>query len=40
MPKKNLTVKEVAAKAGVSTATISRVLNGDPNYCRKGEKSY
>lgn len=30
MPKKNLTVKEVAAKAGVSTATISRVLNGDP----------
>lgn len=30
MPKKSLTVKEVAAKAGVSTATISRVLNGDP----------
>lgn len=30
MPKKNLTVKEVAVKAGVSTATISRVLNGDP----------
>ncbi|MDC7234924.1 MAG: LacI family DNA-binding transcriptional regulator [Spirochaetales bacterium] len=30
MNKKSITVKEVAARAGVSTATISRVLNGDP----------
>ncbi len=30
MSKKGITVKEVARRAGVSTATISRVLNGDP----------
>ncbi|MDC7242316.1 MAG: LacI family DNA-binding transcriptional regulator [Spirochaetales bacterium] len=29
MSKKDITVKEVARRAGVSTATISRVLNGD-----------
>ena len=35
MPKENITIKDIAARAGVSTGTVDRVLHNRPNVSQK-----
>ena len=34
MPKENITIKDIAARAGVSTGTVDRVLHKRPNVSK------